>query len=69
VLVARAFFRAGFSDSIVIAAYRLAKHFGQHPDSFLQKTPTEIRRYLYWTNEMVRLDTEIQDAERTWRNG
>jgi hypothetical protein len=69
VLVARAFFRAGFSDSIVIAAYRLAKFFGQHPDTFLAKTPTEIRRYLHWTNEMVKLDNEIQDAERQWRNG
>jgi hypothetical protein len=69
VLVARAFFRAGFSDSIVIAAYRLAKFYGQHPDSFLEKTPTEIRRYLHWTNQMVKMDNEVQEAERVWRNG
>jgi hypothetical protein len=49
-----------------MAAYRLAKHYNQHPDTFLNKTPTEIRHYLHWTNEVVKQDHDIQAAEEAW---
>jgi len=37
--------------------YRLAKYYGQHPDTFLSLPLSKINRHLYWTDRL------LQEAE------
>ena len=46
-------------DGLVLACYRLAKFYGQHPDSFLSSSLARIGAHLRRTNELL---AEIEKA-------
>lgn len=66
-MVDRAFFRAGLQNSIILSAYKLAKYYSRPPTEFLAMRVSEVRRHLYWTNQMIEEDVERSEAERAWR--
>jgi len=37
----------------VMACYRLAKFYGRHPNEFLSKPFSEVRRHMHWTNQLI----------------
>lgn len=45
----------GSADDIVLDCYRLAKHYSQPPDVFLNMSLTDIRLHMWRTSQLARI--------------
>lgn len=49
------------SEDIILACYRLAKHYGLDPDVFLNKPLSVIQRHHWWTARLAETQLPQED--------